>query len=177
MFRDRDLFLLGAGAILSVFCLLLPLPFSGKLVLGVLTLLGFLLLALLRIGPDRIPPEEWLLRRLRFQDLTAPLRLPPSGLETAAPPCAGRGAGRCPRRGPPSERPIQPIRPGASRGKDLPAGERPAGRAGNVLRCLAGTGRGRRDRGCISMKDQPEKHPWRSRQTASGRSGVPGWHG
>jgi hypothetical protein len=67
MFRDRDLFLLGAGALLSAFCLLLPLPFAGKLISGVFTLLGFMLLALLRLGPDRIPPEEWLRRRLHFR--------------------------------------------------------------------------------------------------------------
>ncbi len=66
MFRDRDLFLLGAGALLSALCLLLPLPFTGKLVAGVLTLVGFMVLALLRLGPDRISIEEWLLRRLRF---------------------------------------------------------------------------------------------------------------
>jgi len=66
MFRDRDLFLLGAGALLSALCLLLPLPFAGKLVAGVLMLVGFMVLALLRLGPDRISIEEWLLRRLRF---------------------------------------------------------------------------------------------------------------
>jgi hypothetical protein len=67
MFRDRDLFLLGAGALLSAFCLLLPLPFVGKLISGVFTLVGFIVLALLRLGPDRVPPEEWLRRRLRFR--------------------------------------------------------------------------------------------------------------
>ncbi len=66
MFRDRDLFLLGAGALLSVLCLLLPLAFTGKLVAGVSTLVGFMALALLRLGPDRVPLEEWLMRRLRF---------------------------------------------------------------------------------------------------------------
>jgi hypothetical protein len=66
MFKDRDLFLLGAGALLSVLCLLLPLAFVGKLFAGVLTLVGFMALALLRLGPDRIPLEEWLRRRLRF---------------------------------------------------------------------------------------------------------------
>lgn len=66
MFRDRDLFLLGAGALLSALCLLLPLPFAGKLVAGALTLVGFMALAFLRLGPDRIPLEEWLRRRLRF---------------------------------------------------------------------------------------------------------------
>jgi hypothetical protein len=67
MFRDRDLLLLGGGALLSVFCLLLPVPFAGKLVAGAFTLVGFMVLALLRLGPDRIPPEEWLHRRLRFR--------------------------------------------------------------------------------------------------------------
>jgi hypothetical protein len=66
MFRDRDLFLLGVGALLSALCLLLPVAFAGKLVAGVLTLVGFMALALLRLGPDRVPLEEWLLRRLRF---------------------------------------------------------------------------------------------------------------
>jgi hypothetical protein len=66
MFKDRDLFLLGAGALLSAFCLLLPLPFAGKLVAGALTLVGFMVLALLRLGPDRVSLEEWLRRRLRF---------------------------------------------------------------------------------------------------------------
>lgn len=66
MFRDRDLFLLGCGALLSTLCLLLPLPFAGKLVAGVSTLVGFIALALLRLGPDRVPLEVWLLRRLRF---------------------------------------------------------------------------------------------------------------
>jgi len=67
MFRDRDLFLLGAGALLSAFCLLLPFPFIGKLVAGVVTLVGSMALALLRLGPDRVPLEEWLRRRLRFR--------------------------------------------------------------------------------------------------------------
>jgi hypothetical protein len=66
MFKDRDLFLLGAGALLSALCLLLPLAFAGKLIAGALTLVGFMALAFLRLGPDRIPPEAWLLRRLRF---------------------------------------------------------------------------------------------------------------
>lgn len=66
MFRDRDLFLLGAGALLSALCLLLPVAFVGKLAAGVLTLVGFMALALLRLGPDRITLEAWLRRRLRF---------------------------------------------------------------------------------------------------------------
>ena len=67
MFNDRDLGVLGAGAILAVVCLIMPLPFAGKVVLGLSVLVGFIVLALLRLGPDRIPLEEWLLRRIRFR--------------------------------------------------------------------------------------------------------------
>jgi hypothetical protein len=66
MFNDRDLGVLGAGALLAVLCLILPLPLVGKIVLGLFVLVGFIVLALLRMGPDRIPLEAWLLRRLRF---------------------------------------------------------------------------------------------------------------
>ncbi len=67
MFNDRDLGILGAGALLAVVCLILPLPFVGKIVLGLFVLVGFIVLALLRLGPDRIPLEAWLLRRIRFR--------------------------------------------------------------------------------------------------------------
>ena len=67
MFNDRDLGVLGTGAVLAVMCLILPLPFAGKIGLGLSILLGFIVLALLRLGPDRIPLEEWLLRRIRFR--------------------------------------------------------------------------------------------------------------
>lgn len=66
MFNDRDLGVLGLGALLAVGCLILPLPFWGKVTLGLFVLVGFTVLALLRLGSDRIPLEEWLLRRLRF---------------------------------------------------------------------------------------------------------------
>lgn len=66
MFNDRDLGILGAGAFLAVLSLFLPLPFVGKMVLGFLVLIGFMAVALLRLGPDRIPPEVWLMRRLRY---------------------------------------------------------------------------------------------------------------
>jgi nitrate reductase NapE component len=67
MFNDRDLGVLGAGALLAVLCLVLPLPFIGKIILGLSALVGFIVLALLRLGPDRIPIEEWLRRRIRFR--------------------------------------------------------------------------------------------------------------
>ena len=38
MFNDRDLGILGAGALLAVLCLFLPLSFTGKVVIGFLVL-------------------------------------------------------------------------------------------------------------------------------------------
>jgi hypothetical protein len=66
MFNDRDLGILGAGALLSVLCLFLPLSFGGKIAAGFLVLVSFMVLALLRLGPDRVPPEVWLQRRVRY---------------------------------------------------------------------------------------------------------------
>jgi hypothetical protein len=66
MFNDRDLGILGAGALLAVLCLFLPFSFVGKLVVGFLVLIGFMALALLRLGPDRVPPEVWMMRRFRY---------------------------------------------------------------------------------------------------------------
>ncbi len=66
MFNNRDLSILGAGALLAILCLFLPLSFTGKVVIGFLVLVGFMALALLRLGPDRVPPEVWLTRRFRY---------------------------------------------------------------------------------------------------------------
>ncbi len=66
MFNNRDLGILGAGALLAVLCLFLPISFVGKVVVGFLVLVGFMALALLRLGPDRVPPEVWLARRFRY---------------------------------------------------------------------------------------------------------------
>ena len=66
MFNDRDLGILGTGVLLAVLCLFLPLSFTGKVVVGFLVLVSFLALALLRLGPDRVPPEVWLMRRFRY---------------------------------------------------------------------------------------------------------------
>ena len=41
MFNNRDLGILGAGALLAVLCLFLPLSFVGKVVIGFLVLVGF----------------------------------------------------------------------------------------------------------------------------------------
>lgn len=66
MFNDRDLGILGAGALVAVLCLFLPLSFVGRIVVGFLVLILFMVLALLRLGPDRVPPEVWLKRRVRY---------------------------------------------------------------------------------------------------------------
>ena len=66
MFNNRDLYILGGGALLAVLCLFLPLSFVGKVVIGFLVLISFMVLALLRLGPDRVPPEVWMLRRFRY---------------------------------------------------------------------------------------------------------------
>jgi hypothetical protein len=66
MFNNRDLGILGGGALLAVLCLFLPLSFVGKVVIGFLVLVAFMALALLRLGPDRVPPETWLKRRFRY---------------------------------------------------------------------------------------------------------------
>ena len=56
MFNDRDLGILGGGALLAVLCLFLPFSFVGKIVVGFFVLILFMVLALLRLGPDRVPP-------------------------------------------------------------------------------------------------------------------------
>ena len=66
MFNNRDLGILGGGALLAVLSLFLPFPFLGRVVAGFLVLVGFMILALLRLGPDRVPPEVWWMRRFRF---------------------------------------------------------------------------------------------------------------
>ena len=66
MFNDRDLGILGAGALFAVLSLFLPLSFAGKVAVGFVVLVAFMALALLRLGPDRVPPEVWLMRRFRY---------------------------------------------------------------------------------------------------------------
>ena len=66
MFNDRDLGIIGAGALAAVLCLFMPFSFVGKVVLGFLVLLLFMVAALLRLGPDRVPLEVWLTRKARF---------------------------------------------------------------------------------------------------------------
>jgi hypothetical protein len=62
--KDRDLGIIGAGAFLTVLCLLFNWPFVIRVVVGLLILVIFMLVALMRFGPDRIPLEEVIARRL-----------------------------------------------------------------------------------------------------------------
>ena len=68
MFNDRDLGVLGAGALAAVLCLFLPFSFIGKVVTGFLVLVIFMVAALMRLGPDRVPLEVWLVRRSCQED-------------------------------------------------------------------------------------------------------------
>jgi hypothetical protein len=66
MFNDRDLTLLGAGAFVAILCIMLPISLIAKIILAILVLLTFMVIALLRLGPDRVPVEVFLTRRIRF---------------------------------------------------------------------------------------------------------------
>lgn len=67
MIHDRDIVILGLGGLLAVAGLFLPLPFTGRIVAGFVTLAFFFVLALLRVGADRVPLETYLYRRLRYR--------------------------------------------------------------------------------------------------------------
>ena len=64
MINDRDLGIIGAGAFLTVLCLLINWPFVARVVVGLLVLVTFMIIALLRLGPDREPIEVHLIRLL-----------------------------------------------------------------------------------------------------------------
>ena len=59
---DRDLAIIGVGAFLTVLCLLFNWPFAVRVVAGGMILVVFLIIALMRLGPDREPIEEHLRR-------------------------------------------------------------------------------------------------------------------
>jgi hypothetical protein len=63
--NDRDLGIIGAGAFLTVLCLLIDWPFVFRIVIGLLILVVFMIVALMRVGPDRVTLEEFMARRLR----------------------------------------------------------------------------------------------------------------
>jgi hypothetical protein len=60
--HDRDLGIIGAGAFLTVLCLLFKWPFVARIVVGLLILVVFMVVALWRTGPDKITIEEYLSR-------------------------------------------------------------------------------------------------------------------
>jgi hypothetical protein len=63
--NDRDLGIVGVGAFLTVLCLLIDWPFVLRIVTGLLILVVFMIVALMRVGPDRVTLEEFMARRLR----------------------------------------------------------------------------------------------------------------
>lgn len=67
MHEDRDLLVIGLGAAAAVLTLLLPLPFGARALAAFFVMGAALILAFLRLGPDRLPAEVLLARRLRFR--------------------------------------------------------------------------------------------------------------
>ncbi len=66
MFNDRDLGILGAGALGAILCLMLPWSFGVKVTVAVLILVIFMALAFVRLGGDRLTLEQYLRRQLVF---------------------------------------------------------------------------------------------------------------
>ena len=67
MFNDRDLTIMGVGAIAAVICLLIPsLGLIAKGIIAFVVLMISMALALIRLGPDRVPIEIFLKRRIKF---------------------------------------------------------------------------------------------------------------
>jgi hypothetical protein len=63
--KDRELVIIGAGAFLTVLCLLFSWPFAIRVVVGVAVLIFFTSFALWPVGPERLTIEEALLRYVR----------------------------------------------------------------------------------------------------------------
>ena len=66
MFNDRDLGILGAGALGAILCLMLPWSFGAKVTVAVLILVVFMALAFIRLGGDRLTLEQYLKRQIAF---------------------------------------------------------------------------------------------------------------
>ena len=67
MFNDRDLSILGAGAVAAILCLMLPWTFAVKVVVAVVILVIAMALAFARMGADRLTLEQYLKRQLVFR--------------------------------------------------------------------------------------------------------------
>src|SRR4030095_9040435 len=100
MFNDRDLSILGAGAVAAILCLMLPWTFAVKVVVAVVILIIAMALAFARMGADRLTLEQYLKRQLlfRFQprqysyfpkDKTAARSVPVSVRQSAVRPAFG----------------------------------------------------------------------------------------
>ncbi len=67
MFNDRDLSILGAGAVAAILCLMLPWTFAVKVAVAVVILVTAMALAFARMGADRLTLEQHLKRQLVFR--------------------------------------------------------------------------------------------------------------
>jgi hypothetical protein len=67
MFNDRDLSILGAGAVAAILCLMLPWTFAVKVAVAVVILVAAMALAFARMGADRLTLEQYLKRQLIFK--------------------------------------------------------------------------------------------------------------
>jgi hypothetical protein len=63
--KDRELVIIGAGAFLTVLCLLFKWPFAIRVVVGMAVLIVFTAFALWPVGPERLTIEEAFYRYLR----------------------------------------------------------------------------------------------------------------
>jgi hypothetical protein len=92
--KDRELVLIGAGAFLTVLCLLIPWPFALRVGVGMALLLFFTAFALWPVGPEHLTVEEALFRTIRrarrprkyaLTGAREPLAVPPRGRLISAP--------------------------------------------------------------------------------------------
>jgi hypothetical protein len=67
MFNDRDLGVLGGGALGAILCLMLPWSFAAKITVAVVLLVISMALAFARFGADRLTLEQYLKRQLIFR--------------------------------------------------------------------------------------------------------------
>ncbi len=67
MFNDRDLSILGAGAVAAILCLMLPWTFAVKVAAAVVLLVIAMALAFARMGADRLTLEQYLKRQIIFR--------------------------------------------------------------------------------------------------------------
>ena len=67
MFNDRDLGVLGGGALGAILCLMLPWSFAAKVTVAVVILVISMALAFARFGADRLTLEQYLKRQLLFK--------------------------------------------------------------------------------------------------------------